>query len=488
VKTKTGFNEFVSQELAKEPEANMRPNDGLLAQAQMQWQFGDWGSLGKLDHEELNKHPNKGMLALLSAAAHLQMGNIDLAKACLYSAQAGGCSQQLIAKILISGVHNTLGRAFAIHDQLNKASSHFEAAVDLSPMPLDVRLVQKARKSTELGRLGIPVFGDLTSAPDTFHVDQLLRQALFSAPKEPALLIAAAESAQRHGKHQEAIKLWQKLAALDGERMPQSYYDRLNQAYASIDGFPLGLPEEEQLRGDGDKHEILKRIHQLLQPKNYLEIGVQAGKSLALASCPAIGVDPMLQIKSLLGPHAQMVRATSDEFFESRASEMISAPLELVFIDGMHLFEYALRDFINTEKYAEAHTVVVIDDIFPGHPAQAERDRRTRAWTGDVWKLLVTLQQHRPDLKLLMLDVFPTGLLCITGLNRNDNTLQMLYDEVLQRFDPSISPSDDILMRRSAVSCKSGQLEQFIEDVKVVRGYPKHSHGHVASAISEIDL
>ncbi len=142
-----------------------------------------------------------------------------------------------------------------------------------------------------------------------------------------------------------------------------------------------------------------------MQPNNYLEIGVQTGKSLALASCPAIGVDPMPQIKSPLGPHAQLVRATSDEFFESRASKMISAPLELVFIDGMHLFEYAFRDFINIEKYAEAHTVVVIDDIFPGHPAQAERDRHTRAWTGDVWKLLVTLQQHRADLNLLMLDV-----------------------------------------------------------------------------------
>lgn len=473
MKGKTAISEPLAKKAEKLRASHTSPGDGLLANAHMQWQFGDWGSLSQLDHEKLNIHPHKGMLALLSAAAHLQLGNVEAAQACLHRAQAGGCNQQLIAKVLISGVHNILGRAFAVDGQQDKSSRHFASAVSLGPLQGDARLAQKARESEELARLGIWVLGDVSSAPDTFRVEELLKQALVRAPQEPALLIAAAESAQRNGQQQDAIRFWQKLAAVDGERMPQPFYDRLDQAYATIDGFTLGSLEEEELRGDGDKHEILKKIHLLLQPNNYLEIGVQTGKSLALASCPAIGVDPMPQIKSPLGPLAQLVRATSDEFFESRASEMISAPLELVFIDGMHLFEYAFRDFINTEKYAEAHTVVVIDDIYPGHPAQAERDRRTRAWTGDVWKLLVTLQQHRPDLRLLMLDVFPTGLLCITGLNRNDNNLQVLYDEVLQRFDPSIRPSDDILMRQSAVSCNSGQLEQFIEDVKVVRGRAK---------------
>jgi hypothetical protein len=251
--------------------------------------------------------------------------------------------------------------------------------------------------------------------------------------------------------------------------MPQPYYDRLNQAYATIDGFPLGLPEEEELRGDGDKHDMLKKIHLLLQPRNYLEIGVQTGKSLALASCPSIGVDPMPQIGVALGPRAQVVRTTSDDFFNSHADQMIKAPLDLVFIDGMHLFEYALRDFINTEKYSDVHTLVVIDDIFPAHPAQAERDRRTRAWTGDVWKLLVVLQQYRPDLRLLMLDAFPTGLLCISGLNKNDHTLEALYEYVLKSFDPASIPPDEILYRQASVSCMSGLLEQIIKEVSMAR-------------------
>jgi hypothetical protein len=48
----------------------------------------------------------------------------------------------------------------------------------------------------------------------------------------------------------------------------------------------------------------------------------------------------------------------------------------------MHLFEYALRDFMNVEHCAAPGAIVVIDDIFSSHPAQAERKRRTRAWTG----------------------------------------------------------------------------------------------------------
>ncbi|WP_337133804.1 class I SAM-dependent methyltransferase, partial [Staphylococcus aureus] len=94
----------------------------------------------------------------------------------------------------------------------------------------------------------------------------------------------------------------------------------------------------------------------------------------------------------------KLVRSTSDEFFFKHANEFLKQPPDLAFIDGMHLFEYALRDFINIERHSSSNTLVVIDDIYPNHPAQAERDRRTRAWTGDVWKLHAILTDYRPDL------------------------------------------------------------------------------------------
>src|SRR3546814_701454 len=47
----------------------------LLENARMQWQFGDWESLVKLDPGTLEKHPDRAKLALLAASAHQQLND-----------------------------------------------------------------------------------------------------------------------------------------------------------------------------------------------------------------------------------------------------------------------------------------------------------------------------------------------------------------------------------------------------------------------------
>jgi predicted O-methyltransferase YrrM len=280
------------------------------------------------------------------------------------------------------------------------------------------------------------------------------------------LLIAAAEIAQRNGDLETAIRHWQRLAAVEGAQMEQAYYDRLAQAYKQIKSFPLASAEDEALHGDTDKHQVLKRIHEVLQPGNYLEIGVQTGRSLFLAACPAIGVDPAPMLVAPPPERVQLVRATSDLFFAEQASNVIQKPIDLAFIDGMHLFEYALRDFINIERYAGPHTLVVIDDILPGSPAQAARDRRTRAWTGDVWKLLVVLRQHRPDLSLVLLNAYPTGLLCITGLHAENTILHEAYEDITTEWSINVPLPDEILSRAGSLSCTHPDFEAFLERLR----------------------
>lgn len=438
----------------------------MLEAARTQWQFGDWASLAQIDNETLNRHPHRAELALLSAAGHLQQGNPQAARACIQLARIAGCPPRLMSQVLIAGVYNSLGRAAAIGGQEAKALQHFEQATQLPALHGDAALTHQARASEQFTQLGLPyLWKTKTFSERAFYTEMLLEQAIQQAPTAPALLMALAETEQRRGKYEEAVRYWQKLAAVDGQKMPQAFYDRLDQAYSQLKSFPPGSPDVERLQGDGDKHEILGKTHALLQPRSYLEIGVQTGKSLALASCPAIGVDPMPQIKSKLGANAKIIRATSDDFFAGEAKSLITEPLELVFIDGMHLFEYVLRDFMNVERYSSPHTLVVIDDIYPGHPAQADRNRRTRAWTGDVWKLLVTLQRFRPDLVFLTLDAYPTGLLFITGLDEQSTVLQNSYEEILNIFKKLASPPEDILKRKSAFSCKSGELEGFINNL-----------------------
>src|SRR3546814_17641566 len=47
----------------------------LLENARMQWPFGDWESLVKLDPGTLEKHPDRAKLALLAASAHHQLND-----------------------------------------------------------------------------------------------------------------------------------------------------------------------------------------------------------------------------------------------------------------------------------------------------------------------------------------------------------------------------------------------------------------------------
>jgi hypothetical protein len=58
--------------------------------------------------------------------------------------------------------------------------------------------------------------------------------------------------------------------------------------------------------------------------------------------------------------------------------------------------EFALRDLINVEHHAAPYTLVAIDDIYPCHPTQAERHRRSGSWTGDIWKLHQILRACHP--------------------------------------------------------------------------------------------
>lgn len=164
------------------------------------------------------------------------------------------------------------------------------------------------------------------------------------------------------------------------------------------------------------RHEFLAQLHELLRPKVYLEIGVHTGQSLRLAqfSETAFGVDP----NPLVGqPPANSVifPLTSDELFAS--PWFAPAPINLAFIDGMHLFENALTDFYNVEKYMAPGGIIVLDDVLPYSQAIAERVQPPGDWTGDVWKVWFVLANQRPDLDAYLVDTQPTGTMVILNPN-----------------------------------------------------------------------
>lgn len=229
-------------------------------------------------------------------------------------------------------------------------------------------------------------------------------------------------------------------------------------------------PETEKIGGVLPYLNVLECLHRELQPSFYLEVGVRNGGSLRFAKCPAIGIDPAPNITFQQAPSTRIETTTSDDFFSAR-TEPFPAPIHLAFIDGMHLFEYALRDFINIERLASPYGVIVVDDIFPNHPLQAARDRQTRVWTGDVWKIRACLEAWRPDLHLTLLDTQPTGLMLISGLDSTNTTLASNYDAIIHMFDEDqyVLPPDTVIGREHSCVPDLTLLSSIFRSLRAIR-------------------
>ncbi|HKA67969.1 MAG TPA: class I SAM-dependent methyltransferase [Actinomycetes bacterium] len=200
---------------------------------------------------------------------------------------------------------------------------------------------------------------------------------------------------------------------------------------------------------------FLQAVHGLLEPARYLEIGVQHGHSLSLARCRAVGIDPAFAIDAEIDCDVALFRTTSDEYF-SRADPLAPTggkPFDLAFIDGLHLFEFALRDFINTERHCSAGSLVIFDDVLPRSADEAARQRHTRDWTGDVYPIIEVLARYRPELSVVPVGTQPTGLLLVIGLDPHNTVLADSYLDILAEFrrpDPQRVPAD-LLDRTTAL-------------------------------------
>lgn len=187
---------------------------------------------------------------------------------------------------------------------------------------------------------------------------------------------------------------------------------------------------------------VLRRLHELLRPSLYLEIGTAYGHSLALCDSDFVAIDPefRLHLSGLQIPgRGFFFSQTSDDFFASGFLGRNDLVPDLGFLDGMHLFEYLLRDFINYEAAAAPGSVAVLHDCLPATAAMEARawDRKaTPQWTGDVWKLVPILRALRPDLRLSLLDASPTGLAVIEGLDPENRTLAAEYDRLVAEYTP----------------------------------------------------
>lgn len=129
------------------------PAQEQFDRARMQWFFGDWENLIRLDDDHLATTPNRENLALLIGCAYQQLGDSSNARRLVRQALDWGCDRHSMFRLLVAGVYNTLARSAALANEENKALAYFREAV--SGLAGDHRLACQARSVREVARLGL---------------------------------------------------------------------------------------------------------------------------------------------------------------------------------------------------------------------------------------------------------------------------------------------------------------------------------------------
>ena len=88
------------------------------------------------------------------------------------------------------------------------------------------------------------------------------------------------------------------------------------------------------------------------------------------------------------------MRKTSDDFFEENVEKF-----DLIFIDGLHVYEQVKKDIINSINFLNREGVILVHDCLPDTIGKQAVPRYKMQWNGDVWKAIVDLRQ-RDDLEI----------------------------------------------------------------------------------------
>ena len=172
----------------------------------------------------------------------------------------------------------------------------------------------------------------------------------------------------------------------------------------------------------------IDRIKKRKKTVNYVEIGVQTGFCFfKIKADKKVAVDPNFIIKSskkikayLKNPsnfNNTFFELTSDDFFAQKASYLKEiGGIDVIFVDGLHLYEQVVVDVENSLKFLNSGGVILMHDCNPVSEAAATRGYSpieirknpppgwTGEWNGDVWKAIVELRSRRSDIQVSVFD------------------------------------------------------------------------------------
>jgi capsular polysaccharide biosynthesis protein len=284
-----------------------------------------------------------------------------------------------------------------------------------------------------------------------------IREAIVLDPNRGTAFRLLSGILQALGRLDEALEAARTATALAPERKDfethraalQTLLENRATEQQANDEANMAANDEVRMLGGMGYRDFMERLAVETGARTYLEIGTNDGGSVARIPCPSLCIDPSFRIDGACINNKEQTfffKMRSDEFFRRfDPTAFLGGKIDLAFLDGMHLFEYLLRDFINVEKVCGRHSNIVLHDCVPINVEMTERvknaaNRKNKAlkdaWVGDVWKIVPVLREYRPDLTVTILDCPPTGLVVCNNLDPESTILADHYLEICKKMQP----------------------------------------------------
>jgi hypothetical protein len=235
-----------------------------------------------------------------------------------------------------------------------------------------------------------------------------------------------------------------------------------------------------------DRIKIIQRLIRVTGAENYLEIGVNNGRCfLRVKAARKMAVDPSFKIppgrkfkyllKNISNFNNQYFEQTSDDFFSSHAALLKQHKPQVVFVDGLHTYEQALRDVLNSLAFLDEGGVVLMHDCNPltataAYPANSIDHAKASlpdykgVWNGDVWKAVVHLRALHSDLEVFVLDCDHGIGVAKKGSARN--SLNLSWEEIQKLTYKDLEANRNTLLNLKAPEF----FEQFLQEHLVGKG------------------
>jgi len=183
--------------------------------------------------------------------------------------------------------------------------------------------------------------------------------------------------------------------------------------------------------------DVINKILKYNKGKSYLEIGVRRGETIAqIEASNRIGVDPNLQLDRIAILKSkgnldgvEFLEIPSDRFFQEN-----TRTFDVIFIDGLHLYEQAIKDILNALNVLNEGGYIVVHDCNPMTEKAADRKQAKGIWSGDVWKSIYDIKINYPEIDYFVLNK-DYGLGILSKKNGNENNYVPKFDENISNLD-----------------------------------------------------